>query len=225
MKQFKLISILLIVMLAFSACSSGEDPAEQPPIDTPEGPTINELAEVEVREYEGEDLSSILDFRENSIKGPQDVDIDAYRLTVDGLVDNPMEYTYDEALGFDRYSKVVNMYCVEGWSVNLLWEGIKVADLLEQAGIDPSAKTVIFHAVDEYTTSVPLDFILDNDILLAYKMNDVVLPKERGFPFQLVAQDKLGYKWIKWVTRIELSDDENYKGFWESRGYNNEADI
>lgn len=225
MKKFKLVSIFLILMLSISACSSGEEPAKEPDIKTEDGPTISELAEVEVREYEGEDLSSILDFRENSIKGPQDVDVDTYRLTIDGLVDTPMEYTYDEVLGFDRYSKVVNMYCVEGWSVNLLWEGIKIEDLIEEAGIDPAATTVIFHAVDEYTTSVPLEFILDNDILLAYKMNDIVLPKERGFPFQLVAQDKLGYKWIKWVTRIELSDDENYKGFWESRGYNNEADL
>jgi DMSO/TMAO reductase YedYZ molybdopterin-dependent catalytic subunit len=60
---------------------------------------------------------------------------------------------------------------------------------------------------------------------MAYKMNGVVLPSQRGFPFQLVAESKWGYKWIKWITKIEVSDDEGYKGFWESRGYSNDADL
>jgi len=60
---------------------------------------------------------------------------------------------------------------------------------------------------------------------MAYKMNDLTLPPERGFPFQLVAEKKWGYKWIKWITKIELSDDEEYRGYWESRGYSNEADL
>ena len=231
MNKFKIVSILLILMLCVSACATAEEPEPMEPNEPAEpaepsdGPTLEELAEVEIREYEGEDLSSVLDFVENSIEGPQDIDIEAYRLSVDGLVDTPMEYSYDEVLGFQNYTKVVTMHCVTGWSVDILWEGVKVADLIDQSGIDPSAVTVIFHAADEYTTSLPLDFILENDILLAYKLNDIVLPKENGFPFQLVAEDKLGYKWIRWVTRIELSDDANYRGFWESRGYNNEADV
>ena len=61
--------------------------------------------------------------------------------------------------------------------------------------------------------------------MLAYKMNEVVLPPERGFPFQLVAEEKWGYKWIKWVTEIELSDDESYRGYWEQRGYSNNGDL
>jgi DMSO/TMAO reductase YedYZ molybdopterin-dependent catalytic subunit len=56
-------------------------------------------------------------------------------------------------------------------------------------------------------------------------MNEAVIPTERGFPFQLVAESKWGYKWIKWITRIELSDDVNYRGYWESRGYSNEGDL
>lgn len=228
-RKIRIISVLLILLLSISACSAGaeQEPAEpnEPAEEPTEGVTLEELADVQISDYEGEDLSSILEFQENSIAGPQDIDMETYRLTVDGLVDTPMAYTYDEALAFQNYTKVVNMYCVTGWSVTILWEGIKVADLLEETGIDPSANTVIFHAADDYTSSVPLDFILENDILLAYKINDVVLPKENGYPFQLVAEDKLGYKWVRWVTRIELSDDEKYKGFWESRGYNNEADI
>jgi DMSO/TMAO reductase YedYZ molybdopterin-dependent catalytic subunit len=63
---------------------------------------------------------------------------------------------------------------------------------------------------------------MDNNIIMAYMMNDIVLPAERGFPFQLVAESKWGYKWI---TKIELSDDEDYLGYRESRGYSNNADL
>jgi DMSO/TMAO reductase YedYZ molybdopterin-dependent catalytic subunit len=84
---------------------------------------------------------------------------------------------------------------------------------------------VIFYAYDGYSTSLPLNYILENDILIAYKMNGLTLPPERGFPFQLVAESKYGYKWIKWITGIELSDNVNYKGFWESRGWPNDADL
>jgi DMSO/TMAO reductase YedYZ molybdopterin-dependent catalytic subunit len=56
-------------------------------------------------------------------------------------------------------------------------------------------------------------------------MNGLVIPPERGFPFQLVAESKYGYKWIKWITKIELSDNTNYQGYWESRGYPNDANA
>ena len=72
---------------------------------------------------------------------------------------------------------------------------------------------------------MPLQTVLDREMIIAYKMNGVVLPPERGFPFQVVAEDKLGYKWAKWITEIELSDDPDYLGYWESRGYKNEADV
>ena len=192
----------------------------------PDNNEIEELEGVEVREYQGENLSSINDFRENSIKGPQHVDIENYQLEIVGLAENPASYTYDEAIyDFENYKKVVRLNCVEGWAVNLLWEGILVRDVLEMAGPLPEAKTVIFHAYDGYTTSFPIDYVMDNDIIMAYKMNEVVMPPERGYPFELVAESKWGYKWIKWITRIELSDDEYYRGYWESRGYSNEADL
>jgi len=184
------------------------------------------LAPNEIREYEGVDLSSINAFRENSIKGPQAVDAGIYTLGVTGLVADSANYTYDQVLnGYQHYKKVVTLDCVEGWSVTILWEGVLVRDLLVEAEPVAGAETVIFHAYDGYTTSLPLDYIMDNDILMAYKMNDVVLPPERGFPFQLVAESKWGYKWIKWITEIELSDDADYRGYWESRGYSNSADL
>jgi len=139
-------------------------------------------------------------------------------------VQNPLTLTYDEVInGSQSYQKVVTLYCVEGWDVTILWEGVLVSDLIEQAQALPEAEVVIFHAYDGYTTSLPLDYIVEQDILMAYRMNDVDLPPERGAPFQLVAESRLGYKWIKWITDIELSDDVDYKGFWERRGYSNDA--
>ena len=219
----KLVSGIIILCTAalvggivFAGCAPGGNGASDP----------DELQAVEIREYEGEALSSIDDFRENSIKGPQYVDIEGYRLTIDGLVDNPASYTYEEVIGkYQNYSKVVTLDCVEGWSVKLLWEGVLVRDLIKKAGVLPEAKTIIFHAHDGYTTSFPVEYVLDNDILMAYKMNDVIIPQERGFPFQLVAESKWGYKWIKWIDGIEISDDENYRGYWEKRGYSNSGDL
>ena len=192
----------------------------------PDTGEIKELEGVEVREYQGEDLSSINDFRENSIKGPQYVAIEDYQLNVTGLVEKPQGYAYNEVIkDYQHYRKVVRLDCVEGWAVNILWEGVLVRDLLEQAQPLPEAKVVIFHAYDGYTSSFPIEYIMDNDIIMAYKMNEVTLPPERGFPFQLIAESKWGYKWIKWITEIELSDDVDYQGYWESRGYSNEGDL
>ena len=97
-------------------------------------------------------------------------------------------------------------------------------NLLSKSIIQPDATVVKFFAYDEYSTSVPIDYLFDNNIIMAYKTNNVTLPPERGFPFQLVAESKLGYKWIKWITKIEVSDDTNHLGYWERRGYPNEAD-
>jgi DMSO/TMAO reductase YedYZ molybdopterin-dependent catalytic subunit len=208
-------AVLSVILTAGSGCT-GEVTMDKD----------NQLKPVEVRDYQGEKLSSINDFRENSIKGPQHVDIGSYKLKVSGLVETPRAYTYDEVIdNHQSYEKVVTLDCVEGWSVKILWQGLLVKDLLAEAKPLPDARVVIFHAYDGYTTSLPLEYIMNNDILIAYKMNDVVLPPERGFPFELVAESKWGYKWIRWITEIELSDDINYKGYWEQRGYSNSGDL
>ena len=97
--------------------------------------------------------------------------------------------------------------------------------LFDEAKALPEAKVIIFHAYDGYTVTYPVDYFKDKNIILAYNMNNVTIPPERGFPFVLVAEDKWGYKWIKWITEIEFSNDTNYKGFWESRGYSKEGNL
>ncbi len=211
------ILVLLMMINTFVFPGNAEDLA---------GEQSQSLTSVEIREYQGEDLSSIIDFRENSIRGPQNVNIDEYRLEITGLVQENRRLKYSDILENNEiYKKIVTLNCVEGWEVKILWEGVLIRDLIGIDNIKPEVKTVIFRAQDGYSTSLPIDYIIDNDILLAYKINEVTLPAVRGFPFQLVAESKWGYKWIKWVTQIELSDDEDYEGFWESRGYDNEADL
>ncbi|TET99166.1 MAG: oxidoreductase [Candidatus Stahlbacteria bacterium] len=180
----------------------------------------------EIQTYEGEKLSSINEFRENSIRGPQKINIENYQLKVGGLVLKPIKYSYNEVFNkFESHKKIATLHCVLGWSVKILWEGVLVREILDETGVKEEATMVIFYAKDGYTTSLPLNYIMDNDIIMAHKMNGIVLPTERGFPFELVAENKWGYKWIKWIIKIELSNNENYRGFWESRGYSNVADV
>jgi len=214
-----IVTLVIVAVAAVYIINPGIFPGTQ-------NENVTSLTSVEVREYEGERLSSIADFRENSIRGPQYINQSAYILEISGLVTRPISLSYNEVIEeYPAYEKKVTLFCVEGWEVTLLWKGVRVEDLLTTAGVNPAANTVIFYAADGYSTSLPLDYIEDHDILLAHSMNGVVLPAERGFPFQLVAEDRWGYKWIKWVTRIEVSDDPAYRGYWEERGYSQTGDL
>lgn len=216
------VAIMAAVLFCILTSGSPFQLVNTAPVHT--GSTL--LPAAEIRNYEGTDLSSISDFRENSIRGPQQVNISAYQFSVTGQVATPRNYTYDELLStYPHYAKVVTLHCVEGWDVRILWEGIRVRDIIAAAGPDPSATTVIFRASDGYSTSLPLGYLVDRDILIAYRMNNVTLPAGRGYPFQLVAEDKWGYKWIKWISGIELTDDADYRGYWEQRGYPDSADV
>ncbi len=180
---------------------------------------------VEIRQYQGEKLGSVEDFRENSIRGVQHVDQDSYRLVIDGLVGIPASLSYGELQTMSHVARLVTLHCVEGWSVKALWEGIPLVDLLARVAVSATANTVIFHAVDGYTTSLPLADDVDRNLIVADRINGITLPPENGFPLQLVAESKWGYKWIKWIARIELSDNAGYRGFWESRGFSNSAEL
>ena len=213
------VGFLILFLVAIGTCADTTEQKEA------EKQKAEKPAPVEIREYEETKLSSVNDFRENSIKGPQYIDRDKYSLTISGLVDSVRVYTYDEIIGRENHSKVVTLNCVEGWSVTILWEGVLVRELIEKAGVKSKANTIIFHAHDGYSSSFHLSYVMDNDIIMAHKMNGLTMPPERGFPFELVAEGKWGYKWVKWITKIELSDDEDYRGYWESRGYSNDGDL
>lgn len=179
----------------------------------------------ELKSYQGKALGSVNDFRENSIGGVRKIDPKKYRLRVDGLVKKPLSYSYQELKTFPRQKKLVTTHCVEGWQVTVLWEGIPFSELIRRVGVDPKVNTVIFHCADGYTTSLDFKIVAGKNMLLADLANGIHLPAKLGFPFILVAEDKWGYKWARWIERIEFSDRANFRGYWEQRGYNQKGDI
>lgn len=185
----------------------------------------NQPAQAELREYRGERLGSVKDFRENSIRGVQEIDLKRYKLAITGLVERPRSFSYRELEGLPRAERLATVDCVEGWSVKALWEGISLKEIFALVQPKPEANTVIFYSQDGYTTSLPLDYLLERDIIIADKINGLPLPAALGFPFILVAEGKWGYKWARWLTKIEFSDNPGYRGFWESRGYSNKGDA
>ncbi len=222
MKKLKILWILILItaaLIVFLISGCGKE-GEPPEAVSPDG-------EVEATEFQGTRLTPIEEQLNSALAGTQILDRDTYTLTVDGLVDNPLTLTYDELLKYPQESWLMDLNCVEGWSFVAKWTGPQLNSIFEDAGVQPEAKVAIFYTADvpgEGYTALKLDYIRDNNILLAFKLNDITLPDDRGFPFQVVAKEKFGYKWAKWVTRIELSSNEKYRGFWEKAGYNNDAD-
>jgi DMSO/TMAO reductase YedYZ molybdopterin-dependent catalytic subunit len=98
-------------------------------------------------------------------------------------------------------------------------------ELLDELNINKEANTLIFYSPDGYSTSLPISYIQENNIIIADKVNDIQLPPRQGFPFQLIAEEKYGYKWIRWIERIEISSNSDYEGYWEAKGYSNSAEI
>lgn len=225
--RFNKLFVLSLLFILFSSCGNDKENSDSD-VDSVSEATSGEMAEFspeELTEYEGVELDSVNNFRENSISGVQSVDIENYRLEISGLVETPLQLSYNEVLAYESRQEVITIYCVEGWEVTVLWEGIPLKDIFNTAGVKPEVDTVVFYAADGYSTSLSLEFIMDNDLMIAYKANGIDLPENLGYPFILVAEEKWGYKWARWITGIELSDDPEYRGFWESRGYDNDADL
>lgn len=182
----------------------------------------NLLPEVEAQEYLGYQLTPLSQQGNNAIQGTQFINRSAYRLKVTGLVDRDLNLSYDELLELPAYSEIVYMPCVESWGFTAKWTGFRISDLLNLTKLKSNASYVVFRSADGYSSGLPLDYIKDGQLLMAYGINDVTLPPERGFPFQLVAKDRYGYKWAKWITSLEVTDKE-VMGYWESRGYSEKA--
>ncbi|MBP2029719.1 DMSO/TMAO reductase YedYZ molybdopterin-dependent catalytic subunit [Methanohalophilus levihalophilus] len=215
MKKILFTLTLILILLSAGCISTTPDEAEVSPINENETETL---------EYDGVDLTPIDEQRNNAIKGTQYLYPDDYRLEITGMVNETTVLTYDDILSYPSVSKAVPLDCVEGWGFAAKWTGVKMETLLDDAGLQEGATTVIFYSEDGYSTALELDYLLDKNIIVAYKINDVTLPHDRGFPLQLVAEGKYGYKWAKWIVKIEVTN-EDYQGYWESRGYNNNADV
>lgn len=218
-RTVKYIVFIMLILLIAVGCS--QDLVE----DGVSRATARRYRENEIVNYEGAKLDPIIGPRDNSINGIQYVDINDYKLKVSGLVDQEVALDYSQVLDLEANARKITLFCVEGWDATILWEGVLLEDIMNLAGISPQANTVIFKSYDGYTTSLPLDTILSKELILAYKANGLDLPADMGYPFIVVAEDKLGYKWARWVVEIELSDNDEYKGFWEQVGYDNEADV
>ena len=199
--------------------------AATPTPDVKSSATLDRFRTGEVKDFKGQNLDPAIGPSDNSISGIQHVDIAPYRLVIDGSVGTPASLTYDEVLALTPYERLITLHCVTGWSATILWKGVLLDELIQKAGPKASAVTVIFSAADGYTTSLPLATIREKGLILAYKANGLALPDATGYPFIVVAEDKFGYKWARWVTHITLSDDPDYQGYWESRGYDNTADV
>ncbi len=224
--RFILILAVLTLLAGCAAPALTAEPAAVTEVpDAVSDATMERYREGELREYDGKKLDPAVGPRDNSIKGIQQVEITDYHLAVDGLANKPQNYTYEEVKALPSDQRLVTIYCVEGWNATILWKGVPLQTLLEAASPKEEVNTVIFHAVDGYTTSLPLQEILDNNLILAYDANGIALPPEMGFPFIFVAEDKWGYKWARWINEIELSSDSSYQGYWESSGYSNEAKL
>lgn len=193
--------------------------------DTYSQATLARFRTDEVQSYQGQRLDPAVGPRDNSIKGVQYLNVDTYTLTITGLYGSSVSLTYAEVIALESYQRLITLYCVEGWEATILWEGVALMDLIALANPSAEVTTIIFHASDGYTTSLPLATIQEKNLILAYRANGLPLPPEMGYPFIVVAQDKLGYKWARWVTEIEFSSNSNYKGYWETLGYSNLADV
>ena len=206
-------ALIIIVLVPLAACAQT-------------GPTVIG-GEVEATEFMGKQLTPINQQDNNALAGTQHIDKATYQLIVDGLVDQPLSLSYDDLLAYPQVSKLMNLNCVEGWNFTAKWTGPSLVSILDSVGVKPEGKILIFHTSDvpEGYTSLDLGYIRDNNIIIGMKLNDITLPQERGFPFQVVAESKFGYKWAKLVTRIEVSDNTAFKGYWESYGYNNVGDA
>ena len=190
--------------------------------DTVDEQSYNESEEA--TEFQGIELTPIAKQRNNAIKGTQYIDRETYELEVYGLVGNELDISYEQLLEYPNVTRFVRMDCVEGWGFDAKWTGITLNTIFDEAQVHEGANEVIFHSADGYSTSLDINYLRDNDIMLAYELNDITLPPDRGFPLQLVAEDKYGYKWAKWIIGIEIIDYP-YEGYWERVGYNNNADV
>jgi DMSO/TMAO reductase YedYZ molybdopterin-dependent catalytic subunit len=156
------------------------------------------------------------------------IDANTWRLNVRGLVRNgPLQFTYDELKAMPSTSEYATLECIsdkiDGDLISTAyWKGVSLKSILEMAQVLPTAIYIVFRCSDGYDVGIPLDRGLMDGTILAYEMNGVALPTEHGFPVRAIVPGLYGMMNAKWITDIELVD-RVYEGFWQRRGWANNA--
>ena len=153
-----------------------------------------------------------------------EVNIETWDFTVKGLVRNPLRLSFDEFMKLPSVELRADFHCVTGWTkFDLHWKGVLFKTIAELANPLPDARYVLIFAENNYTTNLPLDIAMDNDVIFAYEYEGKPLTPEHGYPLRLVVPKRYAYKSAKWVRGIEFLQKDR-PGFWEVRGYSNSAD-
>jgi DMSO/TMAO reductase YedYZ molybdopterin-dependent catalytic subunit len=147
-----------------------------------------------------------------------------WRLEVGGHVERPASLRYRDLLALPKVEQVSTFHCVTGWTVqNVHWGGVRLRDLLAQAGPLPAAHAVRFVSAERpYVDFLTLEQARLHDVLLAYEQDGAPLPRPHGAPLRLVIPEMYGYKNVKWLSRIELVPQPG-SGYWEQLGYDKDA--
>jgi DMSO/TMAO reductase YedYZ molybdopterin-dependent catalytic subunit len=151
--------------------------------------------------------------------------LETYTLTVDGEVENPITLSWNDFMKLPKTISISDFHCVEGWSVvDCKWEGVHIREIEKLVKPKDVARAVTFECADSYTTSLFREELAGSDVLLAYKLNDEPLEEGLGFPVRLIVPSKYAYKSALWVVRLRFTRGKEL-GFWERRGYNDNADV
>jgi hypothetical protein len=157
------------------------------------------------------------------------IDPAAFRLRIEGLVEKPYTLSLKELEEMKDKIEFVTLECignpVGGDAIsNALWDGVTLRKVIERAAPQKGIVKTAFYADDGYTDSIPYSLSLSEDVFLAYRMNGEPLPKEHGYPLRAIVPGIYGMKHVKWLSKIELVN-YNFKGYWEKRGWSDEAVI
>lgn len=151
-------------------------------------------------------------------------DMSTWTLRAFGLVDSESTWSWEEFQKLPIRSLTCDIHCVTRWSkFDTRWEGVPFRDFVQLVGVKPEAQFVIVHCAYGFTTSLPLEIMLDDDVLLAYRYDGRPLDAEHGFPLRTLVPKRYFWKSAKWVEGIEFAEQDRL-GFWERAGYHNEAD-
>ena len=151
------------------------------------------------------------------------VSLDTWKFRVFGLVEQEVKLTWDQFTKLTWTTVTADFHCVTQWSsLDNTWEGVTFPELMALAQPKPEAKFVMAHCFGGYTTNLPLEVAME-DGLLAHKQDGEPLGEGHGWPLRLILPSRYGWKSAKWLNGIELIA-EDAPGFWEQRGYNNNAD-